>query len=57
LAIEQQLAVNGGGDVPKFEPQKRLNFSNLDKSIQKLRKIYREKPEWFEIPDFAKKTY
>jgi hypothetical protein len=47
----------GGDDVPKFEPIRRLNLSNLDKSIQKLRKIYREKPEWFEIPVFAQKTY
>lgn len=46
-----------GEDVPKLEPTRRLNFSNLDKSIQKLRKIYREKPEWFEVPDFAQKVY
>jgi len=47
----------GGGDVRNFEPIRRLDFSNLDKSIWQLRKIYREKPEWYEIPLFAQKIY
>lgn len=51
------LTVTGGGDCRNFEPIGRLSFSNLDKSIQKLRRIYREEPEWFEIPNFAQKIY
>ena len=39
-----------GGDVRKFEPKARLKFEDLDKSIQKLRAIYKVHPEWFEVP-------
>jgi len=51
------LANHCGGDFRKFESMRRLNFNNLDRSIQKLRRIYRENPEWFEIPVFAQKIY
>jgi hypothetical protein len=51
------ISIYGGGDVPMFEPVRQLNFNNLDKSRQKLKKIYREKLEWFDIPDFAQKIY
>lgn len=40
----------GGGDARNFEPKVRLKFENLDKSIQKLRAIYKVHPEWFEVP-------
>jgi hypothetical protein len=46
-----------GGDVPKFEPKVRLNVRNIDKIIQKLRQLYQEKPNLFEIPTFAQKVY
>lgn len=39
-----------GDDVPKFEPKVWLKFEDLDKSIQKLRAIYKIHPEWFEVP-------
>jgi len=39
-----------GGDARNFEPKMRLKFSVIDKSIQKLRAIYKIHPEWFEIP-------
>jgi hypothetical protein len=39
-----------GGDVPKLEPKRRFNFWILDTSIQKLRKMHKEHPEWFETP-------
>jgi len=39
-----------GHDVPKFEPKKWVKFKDIDKSIQKLRAIYKVRPEWFEIP-------
>lgn len=45
----------GGDDVPKFE-LKRLNCGTINKTIQKLRQIYKENPEQFEIPDFAQKV-
>ena len=52
------MAGEGGDDVPKFEPtcpeQSRretwLKFKAIDKSIQKLRAIYKVHPEWFEAP-------
>ena len=47
----------GGGDVPKFEPKVRLNYSNVDRIIRKLRLIYQEKPDLFNIPTFALKMY
>ena len=40
----------GGGDVPKLEPKRRLNFAILNKSIQELRVMYKAHPEWFEVP-------
>jgi hypothetical protein len=39
-----------GDDVRKLEPKKRLKFEDLDKSIQKLRAIYKVHPGWFEVP-------
>jgi len=55
--LQVRVFFKSGDDVRNFEPMRRLNFGNLDKSIQKLKKIYRKKPEWFEIPNFAQKTY
>lgn len=40
----------GGDDARNFEPKARLKFEDLDKSIQKLRAIYKVHPEWFEVP-------
>lgn len=40
----------GGDDLRKFEPKRRLNLWILDTSIQKLRKMHKEHPEWFETP-------
>ncbi len=40
----------GGEDARNFEPTVRLKFEDLDKSIQKLRAIYKVHPEWFEVP-------
>ena len=40
----------GGGDGRNFEPKARLKFENLDKSIQKLRAIYKVHSEWFKTP-------
>lgn len=48
---------NCGDGWRNFELASRLSFTKLDRSIQKLRRIYREKPEWFEILDFAQKIY
>ena len=39
-----------GDDARNFEPKTRLKFEDLDKSIQKLRAIYKVHPEWFEVP-------
>jgi hypothetical protein len=43
------ISFSGGDDARNFEPKTWLKFKDLDKSIQKLRKIYRDKPEWFEV--------
>jgi hypothetical protein len=40
----------GGGDVRKLEPKKWLKFTDIDKSIQELRAIFKVHPEWFETP-------
>ena len=40
----------GGDDTRNFEPKARLKFKDIDKSIQKLRAIYKVHPEWFEVP-------
>ena len=41
----------GGDDARNFEPKVRLKFEDLDKSIQRLRDIYKVHPEWFEVPN------
>ena len=40
----------GGDDARNFKRKVWLKFENLDKSIQKLRAIYKIHPEWFEVP-------
>ena len=45
-----QTWTSGGDDTRNFEPKARLKFEDLDKSIQKLRAIYKVHPEWFEAP-------
>jgi hypothetical protein len=53
LAITQVYTIKnclGGDDTRKFEPKVWLKFEDLDKSIQKLRAIYKVHPEWFEVP-------
>ena len=47
----------GGDDVRNFELIGRLNYGNIDKIIRKLRRIYQEKPDLFEVPIFAQKIY
>ncbi len=49
-SIKPFVNVSGGDDAQNFEPKLRLKFEDLDKSIQKLRAIYKEHPEWFEVP-------
>jgi len=39
-----------GDDARNFEPKTWLKFKDIDKSIQKLRAIYKVHPEWFEVP-------
>jgi hypothetical protein len=41
--------VQSGDDCRNFEPKVWLKFEDLDKSIQKLRAIYKAHPEWFEV--------
>jgi len=40
----------GGGDVRKFEPKTWLKFKDLDKSIRELRAMFKQHPQWFEVP-------
>ena len=43
----------GGVYVPKLEPKtayRRLTFWTLDPIIQKLRGMFKQRPEWFEVP-------
>ncbi|OGJ01523.1 hypothetical protein A3G98_00285 [Candidatus Nomurabacteria bacterium RIFCSPLOWO2_12_FULL_37_8] len=42
--------LTGGDDARNCEPKTWLKFDDLDKSIQKLRDIYKVHPEWFEVP-------
>ena len=39
-----------GDDIPKFEPKTWLKFRDLDKSIRELRAMFKQHPEWFEVP-------
>jgi hypothetical protein len=56
-AETELLRGEGGDDVRKFEPVNRFNIRNLDLTIRQLRKLYKENPAHFNIPDFAKKIY
>jgi len=55
LSNKSQLSTCGD-DARNFEPKTRLKsclrrqVEDLDKSIQKLRAIYKVHPEWFEVP-------
>ena len=49
--------VCGGGDVPMFEPIGRLKISQVDKMVRQMRQIYKERPNLFDVPDFAQKIY
>lgn len=43
-----------------FEPmisRKTANFTRIDKIIRELRRIYKENPAYFEVPNFAQKVY
>ena len=48
--IQYKPVFECGDDARNFEPKIRLKFENLDKSIQKLKAIYKVHPEWFEVP-------
>jgi hypothetical protein len=50
LISNKRLKTFGGGDWHNFEPKYGLAFSYLDKIIPKLRAMYKEHPEWFEVP-------
>jgi|GEM_PF-5625757 len=50
LGLFNKIFSFGGDDARNFEPKVRLKFEDLDKSIQKLRTIYKIHPEWFEVP-------
>jgi|GEM_PF-2647892 len=39
-----------GDDVRKFEPKVWLKFKDLDKSIRELRAMFKQHPQWFEVP-------
>ena len=39
-----------GHDVRNFELRKWLKFKDIDKSICELRAMFKQRPEWFEVP-------
>lgn len=44
---------NCGDDVPKLEPKqpfRRFTIWTLDPIIQELRGMFKQHPEWFEVP-------
>jgi len=43
----------GGVDVRKLEP----NLNTIKPLIRDLRKLYKQNPNWFEVPKFAIKVY
>ena len=55
--IKVQSCQSGGGDVRNFESIGRLSYSNVDGIIRKLRRMYQEKQDLFEVPTFAQKIY
>lgn len=46
----------GGDDWRNFEPRQ-LNYARVDKAVRDLRRIYKENPDYFEVPTFAQKQY
>ena len=40
----------GGDDARNFEPKTWLKFKDLDKSIHELRAMFKQHPQWFEVP-------
>ena len=46
---KNKVLLVSGDDCQNFEPKTWLKFKDIDKSIQKLRAIYKVHPEWFEV--------
>ena len=43
-------ASTGGDDARQFEPKTWLKFKDIDKSIRELRAMFKQHPQWFEVP-------
>jgi len=37
--------------------RKTVSFTRIDKIVRELRRIYKENPEYFDVPSFAVKVY
>lgn len=48
---------HGGDDVPEFETRRQSKFGTIDKTREKLRRIYKENPAYFDTPKLAQKVY
>ncbi len=57
LGFRKPISDFCGDDCRNFEPKVRLSYGNVDRIIRKLRGIYQETPDLFDVPTFAQKVY
>ena len=56
-AVGPLRRTEGGNDVPKLEPVQVFSYHRIDKIVRELKRIYKDNPAYFEIPEFAQKVY
>jgi hypothetical protein len=52
--------VHGGDGWWNFEPMvfhKTVSFTRINEIVPELRRIYKENPEYFDVPSFVVKVY
>ena len=48
--IEVRLQSRSGDDARNFEPKVLLKLKDLDESIRELMAMFKQHPQWFEVP-------
>ena len=54
------ISADCGDGWRNFEPmvsRKTVSFTRIDKIIRELRRLYKENPAYFNVPNFAQKVY
>jgi len=50
IRYQVQSCQSGGDDARNFEPKAWLKFKDIDESMRELRVMFKQHPQWFEVP-------